>query len=339
MATIKDVAKLAGVSVSTVSIVINNKAEERKISQETCRQVQWAIGQLGYQPNVSARKLRVINQNKPVIALYWPMDLRSKSVGWVLKCLQDAFNAMFFECDLMVCSYQINHLKDEPRLVDSNSFSAVIIGGATTQDLAYLESLTLNIPVVLFSRYSEKYCSVYTNNERTGQAAADLVIRCGYKRVAIASTEADYSTSRKRIQSFLNACKEGGAETKENMIFPTSDSTRGGFEAGMKMAQVIDQIDVIFCQTDSIALGVSHALVKSGIRIPEDVALLSSAFLEPDYMEYANPSITVVFVPIPLLAESCAQLLINLLNHKLTAVVHKELDPIVIERDSCRAMN
>ena len=74
MATIKDVAKLSGVSVTTVSIIINGKAEERKISDSTCRKVLEAKRELGYQTNLSARRLRYQESKNPVIAFFRPID-------------------------------------------------------------------------------------------------------------------------------------------------------------------------------------------------------------------------------------------------------------------------
>ena len=77
MATIKDVAKAAGVSVTTVSIIINGKAEERKISEATRDRVLETMRELGYQPNLSARRLRNQDSKKPVIAFFWPIDYRT----------------------------------------------------------------------------------------------------------------------------------------------------------------------------------------------------------------------------------------------------------------------
>ena len=80
MATIKDVAKKAGVSVSTVSIVINGKSKERSIPEATQEKVAKAMAELGYQPNQTARRLRTKDEQRPVIAFYWPLDFRVPSL-------------------------------------------------------------------------------------------------------------------------------------------------------------------------------------------------------------------------------------------------------------------
>ncbi len=334
MATIKDVAKLAGVSVSTVSIVVNNKAGERSISNETCEHVRWAINELGYQPNVSARKLRAPNQTKPLIAFYWPLDLRSNSLGWILRGLQSAFDSMFFTCDIVVCNYQIDHLKDTKIVDDNARYNAIIIGGTSSSDLEYLKTLNFNIPVVLYSRYSETISCAYSDNSKAGKKAAELIITHGYRNPAIVKADADYSTSSQRIKSFRETLEKEGILIPESRVFSTLDAIPSGYEEGLKLLPIIKDIDVIFCQTDSIALGVSHALTSNGVRIPENVALFTSVFLNPDYTRYSNPSISSVSVPTESLTEATVQILINLLNHKLTSPVHKELEVTITERTS-----
>lgn len=88
MVTLKDVAKLAEVSVSTVSIVINGKTKERNIPLKTYNKVMKAIDELGYQPNVSARRLRNLDRAKPIIALYWTLDARTNMLTALLAGIQ-----------------------------------------------------------------------------------------------------------------------------------------------------------------------------------------------------------------------------------------------------------
>ncbi|MDR1902021.1 MAG: LacI family DNA-binding transcriptional regulator [Treponema sp.] len=88
MPTIKDVAALAGVSRTTVSIILNGKAEERKIPPETCDKIEWAIKELDFRPNMNARRLRSTQIQRPVIAFYWPLDYRINMLAWFLNSIQ-----------------------------------------------------------------------------------------------------------------------------------------------------------------------------------------------------------------------------------------------------------
>ena len=334
MATIKDVAKLAGVSVSTVSIVINGKEGERKFSDETCALVHQSISELGYNPNVSARKLRSLRHNKPVVALYWPLDSRSNSLGWVLKCIEKEFETLYFDCDLMVCGYKVGKLREDVKLCDNTSFSAVIIGGVSEEDLQYLESVAFHIPVILFSRYSGKMCCVCGDNQLLGEKAAELVYSYGYRSAAVISTSSEYKSSSARVKSFFEACKAYGIAIGEPCR-AKNDSIPDGYLAGLQIAAEPDRPEVIFCQTDSIALGLIHALIESGLRVPQDIGVVATAFLDPEYVRYSNPPITTVSVPVSEIAAGCARMLINILNHNISGITCSQLEPVIEERASC----
>lgn len=107
MATIKDVAKQAGVSVTTVSIIINGKSEERKISTATQQRVAEAMRDLGYQPNLSARRLRSQENERPVIAFFWPLDYRVNILASFLNCIQIEIAESGFDCEMMIQTYEM----------------------------------------------------------------------------------------------------------------------------------------------------------------------------------------------------------------------------------------
>ena len=108
MATIKDVAREAGVSVTTVSIVINGKTEERRISPVTRDKVLAAMNALGYQPNLSARRLRSNDVKKPVIAFFWPVDYRINILASFLNYIQKELHTQNLDCELVIQTYELS---------------------------------------------------------------------------------------------------------------------------------------------------------------------------------------------------------------------------------------
>ena len=82
MPTIKDVAAAAGVSPTTVSLVMNGRGEQHRIPPETIIRIQNAMRELGYQPNLSARRLRTSAERRPVVAFFWPLDYRANMLGY-----------------------------------------------------------------------------------------------------------------------------------------------------------------------------------------------------------------------------------------------------------------
>ena len=149
MATIKDVAKLAGVSVTTVSIIMNGKSGERKISAQTQERVQDAMRELGYQPNLTARRLRFQESKKPVIAFFWPLDYRTMILASFLNALQVECSRIGFDCEIVVQTYEDDHLDQYDASILKTGYSAVVIGACSLKDMKYLESLSPQMPVVL----------------------------------------------------------------------------------------------------------------------------------------------------------------------------------------------
>lgn len=113
MATIKDVAALAGVSISIVSIVLNGKAEERKVPPKTYKKVLDAINTLKYEPNMTAHRLRNSESSKPTIALYWPLDYRTTYLSIILMGIKNEMRKLNYDCDIVVCTYENDKLNNE----------------------------------------------------------------------------------------------------------------------------------------------------------------------------------------------------------------------------------
>ena len=102
MVTIRDVAKAAGVSVATVSIIMNDKAKEHSIPETTQDKINSIIRELGYQPNLSARKLRAKCKSVPVIVFFWPLDFRISILASFLNAFSGEMQRSDFDCELVV---------------------------------------------------------------------------------------------------------------------------------------------------------------------------------------------------------------------------------------------
>ena len=175
MATIKDVAALAGVSTATVSLVLNGRGQELKVSAATQQKVLAAAKTLAYKPNASARKLRTSEVEKPTIAFYWPMDLRINYLAAILTGLRTEIEKLQFDCELIICTYRNDHLAEEQGLKNAYRYSAAIIGAPSEADMAYLQGLKTSLPIILFNRYLEKYHTVCSQDESTLRNAVNLL--------------------------------------------------------------------------------------------------------------------------------------------------------------------
>ncbi|MCD7840682.1 MAG: LacI family transcriptional regulator, partial [Erysipelotrichaceae bacterium] len=156
MSSIKDVAKEANVSISTVSIVINGKAKERKISEETQDKVLKAMEKLNYQPNLSAKRLRASDSRK-TIALFWTTDFRGIMLSRFLTGLQNEITKSQYNYDIIIYPYKNDQLNKEDTLTKISNFHGAIIANASNKDIDFLKKLKPMVPIVLYNREVEEY--------------------------------------------------------------------------------------------------------------------------------------------------------------------------------------
>ena len=175
MATLKDVAAQAGVSVTTASLILNGKAKEKHISDKTIQLVLEAAEQLQYRPNHSARQLRVKTFSRPRVCFYWPLDVRSNLLGYRLAGLQNALVEQNLDYELVVQNYYNNHVEDFIAPLTKGYYDAAIIGGASPHDVEMLETMDFSVPIVLLNRESRKFATVGVNNSHVGLQAAVLM--------------------------------------------------------------------------------------------------------------------------------------------------------------------
>lgn len=297
MATIKDVAREAGVSVTTVSIIINGKAEERRISEATKERVIEVMKELEYQPNLSARRLRFQDSKKPVIAFYWPLDYRTPILAAFLNALQKEIKEQNFDCELVIQTYENDLLERDASAIIKNNYNAVIIGASSKNDIKYLETLMPQMPVVLINRESDLFSTVCTDQKEIGFQAARLFRQRGYTEAAVVSSEHSYVATGLRTQAFLYACSQMGINVSVEHILKGPSTIAGGAAAAEAYCQLANPPKPVFFESDSMAIGALYTFHKNKIRIPEDVELLSIALMESDTTAYSVPALSVIELP------------------------------------------
>ncbi|MDW8802352.1 LacI family DNA-binding transcriptional regulator [Clostridium sp. A1-XYC3] len=339
MATIKDVANLAGVSAGTVSIILNGKASERKISIETQEKVMAAVKELDYRPNISARKLRSQDvSNNPTIALYWASDVRVNLMARFLRGLQNATSQLGRNFDIVICPYKNDFLHLENGLKHRNIYNAAIIANTSVSDMEYLESITPEIPVVLFNRFSDKYCAVHVDNYKMGVESALLFSKMGHKDAAIMLAKSAYLAMDIRNRGFVETCKNNGIEILPENIIISDNTIEGGVEAAKKFINLDNPPKALFCNSDTIALGALHVFNKEGIKVPEDVEIIAVGMSSVENTEFSNPPLTVVNIPMEEMATSCIKIISGLIDHNVENSTSILFDTPLIIRDSCGAI-
>lgn len=330
--TVKDVAKLAGVSASTVSIVLNGQSKERKIPDTTVSKVLSAIKELNYQPNIPARKLRSLDKNEFTIGIYWADDFRSNYLARFIKGIQSEVLKYNYPLNIVICPFKNNFLYKEKGIQNMNTFNLAIIAATSTKDMEYLNRNNPPIPIILFNRYSEKYHSVNLDNVNAGEKAARFLIKKEMKRFATISGTSKYIASTERINAFIKYCESHNTETIQ---IETEYSVKGGYEAADKILNLPVLPEAIFCSSDSIAIGLLNSLNKKGVKIPEALEVIALGLDNLETGEYSNPPLSIINIPIDNMASQCISMAIDILIGSKDDIHHVSFEAELIPRESC----
>lgn len=336
MSTIKDIADAAGVSVTTVSIVLNGKAKERKISDATCKKVYTAAKELDYNPNLNARKLRGgTSLPKKIIGFFWPADYRAHMLSTFLTGIQRKLQDENTDIEIVIQSYKVNHLKDNIDSLLKSEYHGAIIGGASQNDIKYLERTGIQLPVVLLNRFSDIFSTITIDDENIGGQAARLIKSQKCKSIGLVVSHRPYEASAKRTQFFIDECKALKLPAiKDEHIFYGSNTIPSGATALKKIKTKEDVPEVLFCESDFLAIGAIHELHQKGIRIPQDVKIITVGFLSNNFLTYHIPSITAIDIPNDKVAEKAIELLYDQIQSKVNTPSHVVINGSLKRRDS-----
>jgi len=330
MVTIKELAAVAGVSPSTVSIVLRGKSEERKIPYRTQKKVLEAAQKLGYQPNVSARRLRVQSQESLVIAVFWASDFRAPMMVRFLRGLQEGILNSDQKCEVVIHPYKNNSLNES--LLSLGMCNAAIICNASESDMTYLENHTFPVPIVLYNRQSENYCTVNVNNERMGALPAEIFAARNHKHAILLSSDSTFPGMEVRVESFIRTAEQAGITTQTILV---ENSMRGGYEGGNMISRMNPLPDSVFCVSDFLAIGALRAFSKANFKVPNDLELISIGNGDKELEEYASTSLSVVHLPMEKMAEACYKLTLDLMARRIQPPHSIELPVVYRIRESC----
>lgn len=303
--TIKDLAKAAGVSVTTVSQILNGKGA--RFSAATQERVQRLKRELNYVPDFNARNLILHS---------------SKTIGVLVPNIGNPFFSTFFrgiqevcrEKDYMPLVFSASHEVELERYYLSRlverSVDGLIIASASITTETIDEILKPNeVPYVLFDQNQ-----VHDNEDRIqvddylgGKLAAQHLLGLRHRRIVMYMPEKPTENVLNRLAGFTTTLHEAGVEFGEDQIVTTALTKRGGFE---KTAAVLAKNPTaVFCINDELAIGLYKGLQARGVRVPEDLSVIG--FDDIDLAEYVTPQLTTIHQPINQLGQQAATFLFN----------------------------
>lgn len=310
--TVRSIAELAGVSIGSVSTVLNNRHAERRITIETVEKIRAAAAKLGYVPNISARRLRsqTAEKNNAVIALVTSFETPLNLIRYFPLALQRilATNEPRLTCSLMIEMFSAGKLRQLPGLLTGDNFNAAIITNTTPEDDLFLSRTHLPFPVVLVHRLIPGYSSVI-EEPRSGADSADVLFRAKRRKLAVLHGSPLTQSTQRRVDSFMKRSAELTGRPAYEII--ASDLTEDGYFEAMKdfLADKTHRIDGLYCVIDGGALGAFHALKSSGLKIPTDVAVIGVG--DYDVSRYFDPPLSTIGASQQKISDAVARLILQ----------------------------
>lgn len=317
--SISDIARKAGVSVSTVSFVMNDKAVKMRISREVIERVERVAREMGYRPNQLARGLRTG---------------KTKTIGLIVENISNAFFATLaktIEDEAKKYDYKVVYCSTDN---DENKARELINMLSQRQVDGYIITPTLNLaediirlqaeskPVVLIDRYFPQHPeipSVLADNYGGVSAGMEYLIGKGYKKIAFVSIEVEMAHMKDRLQAYYDSLSKHSIEVKEELVrLIPYECVR---ETALQEIEVLltgagRELDAVFFLTNYLGVLGIEIIKKLGIKAPEQLAVL--CFDDNDIFRLYTPTISVIRQPIAEIGQKAMLALIERLRQNGT---------------------
>ncbi|WP_202081639.1 LacI family DNA-binding transcriptional regulator [Caldalkalibacillus salinus] len=332
-ATIKDVARVASVSIATVSRILNNQPG---YSEETKRKVMKAIKELGYQPNAVARGL--INKKTQTIGVLFP-DISSMLSSAILGGIEEVTHEHGNSVIVCHTAAQGNKTMKYIQLLREKRVDAILWVSEAMREEYYEVLLDMNIPVVLISTESNRFQFPYVkvSDKSASFSATEYMIKNGHQKIGmISGPKEDLISGFPRYEGYKLALHEYGIEMKEErVVFSNGFDYDAGKESFKKLINHSPEITGVVVASDEMAMGAIVAAYRLGIDVPDDLSIIGYDNLK--LAEMAVPPLTTVAQPLHELGQTGAEMLFKMIEtgEKARNII---LPHSIIERDSVRPL-
>ncbi len=333
--TIKDIAEQSGVSLSTVSLVLNGNP---RISAATRDRVHQTIQRLGYQPNRMARALAW--RHSRTLGILVPQIRRAFAdvyFGEIVSGIYDRASKLGYKIMLEVASSKFIESKEYLQLFDQKFVDGILMIGANAKHEFLSEMVDSSRPLLMVNSYSKEWDANYVvSNYRYGAwQAAQHLVQLGHRRIGfIAGGIGAIQTSQDVCESFNEVLREWGIEPDPQLMVDGLLTEDGGMKAAEQLLRYDSQVTAMFALNDKMALGAMKKLNELGLQVPRDIAVVG--FDDISLASYSIPSLTTVHQPLYEIGKLSCERLIELIHGRIDRV--NEVLPIyLVVRDSCGA--
>ncbi|WP_454963356.1 LacI family DNA-binding transcriptional regulator [Filifactor alocis] len=332
--TIKDVARMAGVSVSTVSRVLNHS---KPVSDEIRKRVEKVVEETGYVPNPVARSL-VMKKSQCIGVIV--SDVSKPRVGGYLNGIEEV--ARMYDYDLFLCnSYgEVEREIKFIHLLYTKQVAGIIIISPRLTEKVVTLTVELKIPTVFISKNAMDY-DVISAGVDDRQASYDITnhfLKQRHTRIGLIQMKLSEDIEKTRMfEGYQNALKEHGIAVDKMIVSQVKNTFEEGYCAMEKLLQLENRPTAVFCCSDDLAVGAMGAVVDNGLSIPKDISIVG--YYDTEICSWVRPRMTAVHHPLYDIGASSASLLLKKIENKPIKEKHIQLPYEIIERETSNRLH
>lgn len=331
--TLEELAKIAGVSRSTVSRVVN---EEPNVRSEVRERVWQVVNQAGYHPNAAARSLA--SRHSQTLGVVIPEAISTVFAdpffGSVLQGIAESAYAHKYHLMLSIVPRALEE-DFYRRALRSQVLDGVVVLSAPIDDWLIPRLHSDNIPFVVIGRHLQDSSTSYvdTDNVQGARMAVEHLIQYGRRRIATITGPLTMSPGQDRLAGYRSALRDAGIRPDEQMIVEGDFTQSGGYIAAQKLLPM--RPDAIFVASDLMATGALRALREAGLHVPQDIAIVG--FDDAQIAAFSDPPLTTIRQPVFQLGTVAAETLLHLIENNSNGPLRTILPVELVIRSSCGA--
>lgn len=307
--TIKDLAKLANVSHTTVSRALNNSPH---IHKDTKEQIQALAKKYNYVPNINAKSL-VMDRTYNIGLFFSTLNLGTSSVFFhevvrgVNRIIKEKYSLVVKGID----DYQ------NFSSITSKSFDGIIVMSQSTGDNPFIEHvISKNIPTVVLNRKVDyvEVGNILSDDFTGAYNVVNYLIEQGHELIAIIEGKIGFHSTQERNHGYATALKNRGINVSHHYQVQGNYDIESGFEAMKKLLEQKPYPTAVFCSNDDMAVGAMKAISEKKLKVPQDISLVG--FDDSMLSAYITPALTTVKRPIELISQEGAKHMLARLDHQ-----------------------
>ncbi|MEX0778933.1 MAG: LacI family DNA-binding transcriptional regulator [Balneolales bacterium] len=335
MVSLHEVAKKAGVSIATVSRVLNNST---KVNIETRKKVQDAVNELGYQPSRVAQRMRYQKGHSKLLGLIIP-DIQNAYYSSIVRGVEDVAYKKNYA--LILCNSDEDAAKEKFYLevLKSESADGVILPPIHEQGKLIGELVKNGLPIICVDRRLANLIvdTVVVDNHKGAYDATSELIKLGHRRIGFISSMPHFSSFKERRRGYEDALTAHGIPVNEDYIrLGDQRKPESGRIFAHELLKLKQKPTAFFVSNNLMTLGAIEAIHQKNLKIPDDISIIG--FDDLPWAKSINPPLTVVRQPGYEMGRRAAEMFFQRIDEPDRELAMVLLEPKLVVRDSCKAI-